>query len=66
MTTRKYDSRPTVIVAMPQHTQLQPDPNVVEALKQAGYTVERRFGMAYVIVPIDRIAAVTVLNEVQP
>lgn len=65
MTTQKYDSRPTVIVAMPQSAQPQPDINVVDALKKAGYTVERRFGMAYLIVPIDRIAAVTVVNEVQ-
>ncbi len=66
MAMRKYDSRPTVIVALPVTVPMPaPHPDIVEALRHAGYSVERRFGLTYVVIPIDRVAAVTVLNTVE-
>ncbi len=71
MTRYKKRQRPVppvrpVIVNLQLLPQPQPDPAVIEALRKAGYTVESRFGITYVIVPISSIEAVTVVNEVQP
>lgn len=61
---RRRPMRP-VIVNLQLLPQPQPDPTIIEALRKAGYTVERRFGITYVIVPIEQIASMTVVNEVQ-
>lgn len=63
--TKHNNRRRPVIVNLQLLPQPQPDPAIVEALRRAGYTVESRFGITYVIVPIERIASMTVVNEAQ-
>lgn len=58
--TKHNNRRRPVIVNLQLLPQPQPDPAIVDALRRAGYTVERRFGITYVIVPIEKIAALTI------